>query len=189
MELLELMKNRRTIRDYLPDLVDEASLDRILQAATLPPSGAGMLPYMTIVVKDKERKQNIRQGAQKVETEYHANLTGHLKQKFDAMGVSPEKSFLTDAPALLIIAGDTEKPYWNESTWIAISYMILAIENEGLGSVTYTPPKVNFLNELLNIPDTFVPQVILPIGYPVEKIVPKKARPEGRVFFEECSSE
>ena len=189
MELLELMKNRRTIRDYLSEPIDKASLDRILQAATLPPSGAGMLPYITIVVQDNKRKQKLRDAAQKVETEYHSNLTGHLKQKFDAMGVSPEKAFLTDAPALLVIAGDTEKPYWNESTWIAISYMILAIENEGLGSVTYTPPKVNFLNEILNIPDKFVPQVILPIGYPVKKIKAKKARPEGRVFFEECTSE
>ena len=186
MELLELMKNRRTIRDYLPDSVDEASLNKILQAATLPPSGAGLLPYITVVVQDKERKQKIRDAAQKVETEYHNNLTGHLKQKFDAMGISPEKAFLTDAPALLVIAGDTEKPYWNESTWIAISYMILAIENEGLGSVTYTPPKVNFLNELLNIPDTFVPQVILPIGYSADKIPAKKARPEGRIYYEEC---
>ena len=185
-DLLELMRNRRTVRNYLSKPVDESSLDRILQAATLPPSGAGLLPYVTIVVRDKETKQKIRDEAQKVETEYHSNLTGHLKEKFDAMGVSPEKPFLTEAPILLVIAGDTEKPYWLESTWIAISYMILAIENEGLGSVTYTPPKVNFLNELLNIPVNFVPQVILPIGYPVEKIKSKKARPEGRVFFEEC---
>ena len=183
-ELLELMKNRRTIRNYLPEPVNEESLNRILEAATLPPSGAGLLPYITIVVKDQEMKQNIRQEAQKVETEYHNNLTGRLKEKFDSMGVNSEKSFLTDAPALLIIAGDTEKPYWKESCWIAISYMILAIENEGVGSVTYTPPGVSFLNELLNIPDNFVPQGILPIGYPVDKIPAKKARPEGRVFFE-----
>ena len=183
------MKNRRTIRDYLPDQVNEESLNRILEAATLPPSGAGLLPYITIVVKDKEMKQKIRQEAQKVETEYHNNLTGRLKDKFDSMGGSPERSFLTDAPALLVIAGDTEKPYWTESCWIAISYMILAIENEGLGSVTYTPPEVSFLNQLLNIPDKFVPQVVLPIGYPVDKTPAKKARPEGRVFFEECQSE
>ncbi len=184
-KLLELMRNRRTIRNYLPDPVNEGSLNRILEAATLPPSGAGLLPYVTIVVKDLTMKQKIRDEAQKVETEYYKTLTGRLKDKFDAMGVSPEKPFLTEAPILLAIAGDTEKPYWNESTWIAISYMILAIENEGLGSVTYTPPKVSFLNQLLNIPEKFVPQVILPVGYPVEKMKAKKAQPEGRVYFEE----
>ena len=129
-------------------------------------------------------KQKIRHEAQKVEIEYHKTLTGRLKEKFDAMGVSPEKSFLTEAPILLVIAGDPEKPYWKESCWIAISYMILAIENEGLGSVTYTPPEVSFLNKLLNIPDKFIPQVILPIGHPMEKMKAKKSRPEGRVFFE-----
>ena len=131
-------------------------------------------------------KQKIRQEAQKVEIEYHKTLTGRLKEKFDAMNISPEKPFLTQAPILLVITGDTEKPYWKESTWIAISYMILAIENEGLGSVTYTPPKVSFLNELLNIPEKFVPQVVLPVGYPVEKVKAKKARPEGRIHYEKC---
>lgn len=183
-DLLNLMKNRRTIRNYLMGPVDEISLDRILQATTLPPSGAGLLPYITIVVQDKERKQEIRHEAQKVETQYHGGLTGRLKDRFDAMGVNPEKSFLTDAPILLIIAGDTTKPYWKESTWLAIGYIVLAIENEGLGSVTYTPPKVGFLNELLNIPEKFVPQVVLPVGYPVDKIVPKKSRPEGRIYYE-----
>ena len=184
-ELLELMKNRRTIRNYLPEPVSEESLNRILEAATLPPSGAGLLPYITIVVKNPEMKQQLRDEAQKVEIKYHENLTGHLKDKFHAMGISQEKPFLTEAPILLVIAGDPEKPYWLESTWIAISYMILAIENEGLGSVTYTPPKVNFLNQLLNIPENFIPQVILPIGYPVEKMQAKKAQPEGRIYSEE----
>ena len=188
-ELLELMKNRRTVRNYLPEPVDDMSLDRILQAATLPPSGAGLLPYGAVVVQDPDMKQKIRQGAQKVEMEYYEKLEDRLKDKFDNMGVSSEKPFLTDAPVLLIIAGDTEKPYWLESTWLAISYIILAIENEGLGSLTYTPSDFSFIMDLLKIPDIFSPQVILPIGYPADKIVPKKARPEGRVFFEECSSE
>ena len=173
-KLLEIMKNRRTVRNFLAKPVDEASLNRIIEALTLPPSGAGLLPYGTVVVRDPEMKQKIREGAQKVEIEYYENLSGRLKDKFDAMGVNSEKPFLTDAPVLLIIAGDTEKPYWLESTWLAIGYIVLAIENEGLGSVTYTPSDFAFINELLNIPDRFIPQVILPIGYPANKKPPKK---------------
>jgi len=184
--LLTLMKSRRTIRNYASEPVNEGSLERILEAATLPPSGAGLLPYVVVVVQNNDMKQKIRQAAEKVETDYYSNLTGRLKEKFDAMGVNPKKAFLTDAPAILVIAGDTEKPYWQESTWIAISYMILAIENEGLGSVTYTPSKVEFLNEQLNIPEKFIPQVILPVGHIGHDIPKKKASPEGRIYYEKC---
>ncbi|MCK5397245.1 MAG: nitroreductase family protein [Thermoplasmata archaeon] len=185
-DLHELMKNRRTVRNFLPDPVDEESLNKILEAVTLPPSGAGLLPYGTVVVRDPEMKQKIRDDAQKVEIEYYERLTGRLKDKFDKMGVNSEKPFLTDAPVLLIIAGDTEKPYWLESTWLAIGYIVLAIENEGLGSVTYTPSDFSFIMDLLKIPDRFVPQVILPVGYPANKKPPKKSRPEGRIYYEEC---
>ena len=120
-----------------------------------------------------------------METEYHSKVTGHLKDKFDKMGVNPEKQFLTDAPVLLVIAGDTTKPYWQESTWLAIAYMVLAIENEELGSLTYTPPDVSFLSQILKIPDNFVPQVVLPLGHIGEAVPPKRARPDGRIYFEE----
>ena len=85
---------------------------------------------------------------------------------------------------MLVISGDTKKPYWRESTWLAISYMLLAIEEQGLGTVTYTPNNMNFLREILGLPENYNPEVILPLGVPKEKGVPKASRPEGKVFFE-----
>jgi hypothetical protein len=35
--------------------------------------------------------------------------------------------------------------------WISIGYVILKIEEEGLASLTYTPPEMSFLNEMLNV--------------------------------------
>ena len=70
-----------------------------------------------------------------------------------------------DAPYLIVVAGETDKPYWLESTWISISYMILAAENEGLGTLTYTPAETDFLNDLLELPKNFTSVVIIPVGY------------------------
>ncbi|MEA2053993.1 MAG: nitroreductase family protein, partial [Candidatus Thermoplasmatota archaeon] len=47
-----------------------------------------------------------------------------------------KKEFLTDAPLLIIVAGETDKPYWLESAWIFIAYIILAAESEGLATLT-----------------------------------------------------
>ena len=60
-------------------------------------------------------------------------------------------------------------PYWLESTWISIGYMILAVEAKGLSSLTYTPSETGFLNALLDIPKDYCIVAILPIGFSEEK--------------------
>ena len=181
-ELLDLMANRRTIRNFLSKPIEDGQLDRILKAATLPPSGAGLAPYTIVVVTDREMKARMRSEARKVEEEYHATLDSELKERFDGMGITTDKIFLTQAPVLLVVAGDTTAPYWKESTWLSVAYIILAVQSEGLATVTYTPPDTDFLRTLLDIPPHLSPEVVLPVGHPTTTPRAKKERPEGRVF-------
>ena len=48
---------------------------------------------------------------------------------------------------------------------MSISYMILAAEAEGLGTITYTPSETDFLNDLIGLPKKFTSVVIIPVGY------------------------
>ena len=178
------MSRRRTYRDYTSEEIAPEKIEHILHASTYPPSGAGLLPFNIVVVKDPIMKQKIRIEAELIEKEYYENVDEDLKAKFVKMGIDHTKPFLTDAPALLVIAGDTTKPYWRESTWISAAYMLLAIEDEGLGTVTYTPDDTTFMNRLLDIPDHISVEVILPIGYPKQRLGPKKDRSKGRVHYE-----
>ena len=52
--------------------------------------------------------------------------------------------------------------------------MLLAIEEEGLATVTYTPSKTVAIREILAIPEGYVVEAILPVGYAAEK--PEKSR-------------
>jgi len=67
-----------------------------------------------------------------------------------------------------VVAGDKRAPYWLESTWISIAYMLLQAENQELGTLTYTPSDTTFLNKLLSIPDHYSVVAIIPVGYPAE---------------------
>lgn len=183
------MRSRRSVRDYSERTVSEESLERITGAGLLAPSGADRLPFTFVIVRDGETKEMIRTLSEAADVVFHENLAGEVGDWMKARKISTDKPFLTQAPALLVVAGDTRMPYWQESTWISIAYMALAIEAEGLASVTYTPTKTDFLNELLDIPIDFIPQVILPIGCPKEKLEPKDARPEGKVFLEKYGAE
>lgn len=168
MELLNLMKNRRSIRKYKKQIVPLEKIYSVLDAGRYAPSGANQQPWTYILITDTTLKQQIRNEAEKVETEYHKTAPSQLQEWFRRQGITPAKPFLTEAPALIVVAGDTKAPYWLESTWISIAYILLQAENQRLGTLTYTPSDTSFLNKLLNIPNHYYPVAIMPIGYPAE---------------------
>ena len=159
------MKNRRSTRDFLNKEVPEEKLNLILKAGRLAPSGAGQKPYAYIVVDDMALKKKIKQYCEDADKRFYNTSEEWFKKWTVKKNISLKKDFLVDAPYLIVVAGETDKPYWLESTWISISYMILAAEAEGLGTLTYTPSETDFLNDLLELPKKFTPVVIIPVGY------------------------
>ena len=57
--LMELMRNRHSCRQYLPDDVDEETLQSILTVGLQAPSGCNFQPYSVIVVRKAETKNII----------------------------------------------------------------------------------------------------------------------------------
>lgn len=53
MELLQVMKNRRSIRKYTDDKIPAEKLNQILRAGLLAPSSKNIRPVEFIVVEDK----------------------------------------------------------------------------------------------------------------------------------------
>ena len=159
------MKNRRSTRDFLNKEVPEEKLNLILKAGRLSPSGADQKPYVYIVVDDMALKKKIKQYCEDADKKFYNTSEEWFKKWMVKKNISLKKDFLVDAPYLIVVAGETDKPYWLESTWMSISYMILAAETEGLGTLTYTPSETDFLNDLLELPKKFTPVVIIPVGY------------------------
>lgn len=75
----------------------------------------------------------------------------------------------------ILVFGNTKAPYWLQSVWIAVGYLLLALEEKGFGTVTYTPPNPRPVEELLNAPKDYKLQIILPVGYPAD-LKPKYER-------------
>ncbi|MDH5449664.1 MAG: nitroreductase family protein [Candidatus Bathyarchaeota archaeon] len=168
MELLDLIKSRKSIRKYKKQSITLEKIYSVLDAGRYAPSGANQQPWTYILVTDTTLKQQIRKEAEREETKYHKTAPSPLKEWFKKQGITPAKPFLTDAPALIVVASDTKAPYWLESTWISIAYILLQAENQKLGTLTYTPSDTAFLNKLLNIPNHYSLVAIIPIGYPAE---------------------
>ncbi|MCJ7731936.1 nitroreductase family protein, partial [Candidatus Bathyarchaeota archaeon] len=110
-------------------------------------------------------KQRIREAAEKGEKGFYESISSEKKKWYDEKGLSPSKPLLTQAPVLIVVIGDITAPNYKPSVWVSISYAILAAEERGLSTVTYTPSNPKLVSVAVAAPEDFLVESILPIGY------------------------
>lgn len=180
----DLIKTRRSIRKYSTEPVPPQKLSRILTAAAGAPSGANQQPWLYILADDPALKKQIRAASEDADQRWNEERPTAFRQWLKTQQISENsKPFLTEAPLLLCAFGDNRQPYWRESAWLSIAYLLLAVEEEGLSTITYTPGYPGFLNDLLDVPPHFVPQAILPLGYAGEKVAEASRRRKALETF------
>ncbi len=189
-DLNSLMKNRRSIRSYTNERIPVDVTNKVISAAYFAPSAARRYGFDIVVVEDSLLKDQIKTICEQGERTWVHSRPNEVKDSILQLpGFSFQKNFLTDAPVLLIITTNPNHPnipYPIESCWLAIAYMILEIENSGLGTLTYTPSicltnRRHELNEVLKIPIDDHIQVILPMGYYDVKLEHKESHVERKV--------
>jgi len=177
---LDMMKKlamkRRSTRIYKNDPVKISDIIEVIETGTHAPSGANTQPWRFIIIDNEAIKRSIREGAEKVDQKFHKEAPEWLRNWFKDNNITSEKRFLIDAPFLIVVVALKTMPYWLESTWISIAYMILTIEEKGLSSLTYTPGETDFLNSMLDIPQDYSVVAILALGFSDEKKESKPTR-------------
>lgn len=76
--------------------------------------------------------------------------------------------------------------YATESTWLAIGYILIAIEEKSLSTVTYTPPHPEGLRELFGTPEKFRLETILPIGYSADPKQKEERQSTEKLIYRNC---
>jgi len=177
-EFYELLKRRRTVREYSEREVSFELIEKAIRAAGTAPSGANLQPWRFIVVKNAEIKRQIRIAAEREEYEsYHGRMSEKWRRRLAPLGTNEHKPFLEIAPYLIVVFrinsfiehGETEPTYYSqESVGIAVGMLLAALHNAGLATLTHTPSPMKFLQEILGRPKTEIPFVLIPVGYPAE---------------------
>ena len=179
VEFREHMQRRRTVRQFSDRPVPRNVIEECLLTAGSSPSGANLQPWHFVVVSDPKVKREIRVTAEQEEREfYNRRAPQEWLDALAVIGTDEHKPFLETAPYLIVIFGKNHSQlpdgrqvknyYVNESVGIATGFLISAIHNAGLVSLTHTPSPMGFLNDILNIPPSQKPFLILVVGYPAE---------------------
>ena len=171
------MERRRTVRQFLPDAIQDGVLEDALRAAGAAPSGANLQPWHFAVVRAAEIKQRIRLAAEEEERAFYGGrATDQWIETLVPLGTNAEKPFLETAPALIAVFQQNQridadgmalKTYYpKESVGLATGILIAALHEAGLATLTHTPSPMKFLNEILGRPPSEKPFLLLVVGFP-----------------------
>uniref|UniRef100_A0A7C4BAI4 Nitroreductase family protein n=1 Tax=Thermofilum pendens TaxID=2269 RepID=A0A7C4BAI4_THEPE len=176
--MLGLAERRRSVRAYAASPIKLEDVVYALKAAIQAPSGANQQPWRFVVITDPEVKAEVRRVCEEGEKKFYASVKGELREWLEERGFTWRKSFLTEAPVLVAVFAETGKPYAVQSVWLAIGYMLLALEERELGSLTYTPPNPGEVARVLGAPPGYTLQAVIPVG---KSIDPKPKEPRMRL--------
>ncbi len=208
--LLELVKNRRSIRRFKPDAIPDEYIDKIIEAARWAPSGFNQQPWEFVVIKKPEFKAKISDYCKEqllLRHKMNAAADPTLKVPSTIHNMKQESGDFGVAPVYIALLGDHRtmqlmpsaaqygtsylNDTFNAGLTCSFLYMHLAATTLGLAAQWVSAvqaPYVNFMvKELLGIPKDFAIYDMIALGYPAVQPKPRLVRPrEQMVHYDYC---
>jgi len=181
-DFFDLMKSRRTIRDFSDKPVPREVIENAIRTAGRAPSGANKQPWHFAVIESADVKKQLREAAEEEEREFYGGRASETWLKdLEPFGTDDQKPFLETAPYLIAVFREsygldketgerTQNYYVHESAGLAAGFLIASLHNAGLATLTHTPSPMGFLNKICGRPKNERPIMLVVAGYPAEGI-------------------
>ncbi|WP_353744675.1 nitroreductase family protein [Sphingomonas sp. 66-10] len=108
MELMDAIRNRRAVRDYAPEPLDQVQLRALVDAAIQAPSAVNRQPWSFCIVTDQALLQRISDKAKA--HMLHSPSVGLLAHHFETLLSDPGFHIFYHAPALVLISAKEAGP-------------------------------------------------------------------------------
>ena len=204
MELYEVMRTTFAARQFTGDEVSDETLHRILDNARFAPSGGNRQGWRVIVVREREKREQLVPLLEPVIRRYRAQVAAG-ENPFNTVvptQVTEADISKTELPAgyadpylkspvLLLIFVDLSVVASMDSALQRVGVVsgasiypfawniLLAARNEGLGGTltTFAAVQEPAMKELFDIPDNYALVAVLPIGKPVKQLTKLRRNP------------
>lgn len=190
MEILKIVKNRRTVRKYIDKTIPRKILEKIIEAGRWGPSPHNSQPWHFIVIEDMSLKEKLISSLYEISD----------KELFTGIKIIFNKTLkiLESAPVIILVYNNHSlsrrmaalgDPYFTasylseiESIASSIQNMQLVASSMKIGSAWLTMPLLvkDKINNLIEIKNGYELTAILTLGYPAENGVRYKRKPISR---------
>jgi F420 biosynthesis protein FbiB-like protein len=191
MDIMEIIRGRRSVRAFRPDPPSRAQLEQILEAARWAPSPHGRQPWRFVVVASAELKTRL---ADAMGEEWRAQLALDGEDEATiSLRYRKSRERITGAPAIIVPclyledldtypdAGRqaAETTMAIQSLGCAVQNMLLAAYALGLDTGWMCAPLFSpaTVRAALDLAPTLHPHALIPVGYAAKDPVRRPRRP------------
>ena len=148
--LLEVISKRKSIRGYLDKEVEKEKLDYLIEAFRLAPSAKNLQPWKLIIINDKNKIEEL-------------------------IPACKNQVFIGEAPLVIAVCAFEEEAYGTMGGYlnsypidigIAFEHLVLAAEEQGLGTCWIGAFYEEEVKKILEVPDKVRVVALTPVGYP-----------------------
>ncbi len=168
LDVIECIKQRRSIRSFQPISVSRETVEKVIQAATLAPSAGNWQPWRYYVVSNDDLRRQLAR-------------------------IASNQEFIVEAPVVLVVCAEPARAentygerartlYCIQDTAAAIQNLLLAAHSYGIGTCWVGDFDEAAVQSVLQIGAEFRPVAIVPMGYPNESPNPRWRRPLREVI-------
>jgi nitroreductase len=185
MEFHDVVKKRRTVRDFQDKAVPEAAIRRALEAGLRAPCNAHLKSWQFILLRDVEKRDKAVFDGLKARDMKDRDEIERFVARFDEpqlkevyrRSLPRQQSMMLEAPELLLVCyrmkpQDECRTLFElnplASVWMCIENIMLALADEGLFGCTYTPYDSRGLKEFLGVPAGYEIAAVIPFGFAKE---------------------
>ena len=169
MEILDIIKNRRTIRNFKDEDVSDGDLRKILEAGNSAPCAGKLSNWRFIIVKYQKDKEKLAEAC--FNQEWVANASVLIV-------------VCSDSGRLKGIYGKRGEMYAIQNTAAAIENMLIEATSLGIGSAWIGAFNDDEIIRVLEIADYVKIHAVVALGYANEKPTVAKLKLPDVVFFD-----
>ena len=171
MQMVELIKTRRTVRRYLPKKIDMDILTELVDCGRLAPSGINKQPLAFHIIQKQELLEPVLRTL---------SWGGLIAPKG-----TPGEGEKPAAYIVVLVRREFPEPTARYDAAAAIQNMILAAWSYGIGSCWIGSVKRSELAQTLHIPEDYYIDSVVALGYPAESPIAEDSEETTRYYKDE----
>jgi nitroreductase len=171
VDVLEAIKERRSVREFTDKAVSEDDIKKLIEAAQLAPTAGNTQPLKLVIVKDANIKRRLAEAA------------------FN-------QSFIQKAPVVIVVCADVsrsrkgyggrgENLYCIQDTAASTQNILITAHALGLATCWVGAFHDKDTAKAVNTPKNVKPFAIIPVGYPAVVPSASKKRPVDEIVHYE----